>query len=250
MSTRGRAEDRHIPVLRDRILDLLAPALTEPGSVYVDATLGMGGHAEAMLERCPQARARRHRPRPGGAGAGGGAARAASPTASPSCTRSTTSSRPSLADLGIREVHAALFDLGVSSLQLDESDRGFAYSQDAPLDMRMDQSRGLTAADVLNTYEAADLERDPARVRRGALRAQDRRGDRQGARGGAVHHLRPAGGPAEEGRPRRLPEERRPPRQAHLPGAAHRGQRRAVGLGQPRCRPPSTRSPSAAASPS
>jgi 16S rRNA (cytosine1402-N4)-methyltransferase len=56
-------------------------------------------------------------------------------------------------------VHGALFDLGVSSLQLDEADRGFAYSHDAPLDMRMDQSRGLTAADVLNTYEASELER-------------------------------------------------------------------------------------------
>jgi 16S rRNA (cytosine1402-N4)-methyltransferase len=64
-----------------------------------------------------------------------------------------------VADLGVDGVQAALFDLGVSSLQLDEADRGFAYSQDAPLDMRMDQSRGLTAADVLNTYEAAELER-------------------------------------------------------------------------------------------
>lgn len=60
--------------------------------------------------------------------------------------------------LGI-PVDAALFDLGVSSLHLDETDRGFAYRVDAPLDMRMDQTRGLTAADVLNGYEPADLER-------------------------------------------------------------------------------------------
>jgi 16S rRNA (cytosine1402-N4)-methyltransferase len=64
-----------------------------------------------------------------------------------------------VSDLGMPAVDAALFDLGVSSLQLDEADRGFAYSQDAPLDMRMDQSQGLTAADVLNTYEAPELER-------------------------------------------------------------------------------------------
>ena len=56
MSSRGDAAERHVPVLRDRIVDLLEPALTEPGSVCVDGTLGMGGHAEAILDRCPAAR--------------------------------------------------------------------------------------------------------------------------------------------------------------------------------------------------
>ncbi len=64
-----------------------------------------------------------------------------------------------LAGLGIRRVHGVLFDLGVSSLQLDEAARGFAYAQDAPLDMRMDQSAGTTAADVVNTYPADRLAR-------------------------------------------------------------------------------------------
>src|SRR5699024_779262 len=64
-----------------------------------------------------------------------------------------------LAELGLSTADAVLFDLGVSSLQLDETDRGFAYRTDAPLDMRMDQSTGMTAADVLNTYDAQDLER-------------------------------------------------------------------------------------------
>ncbi|MEO7235049.1 MAG: 16S rRNA (cytosine(1402)-N(4))-methyltransferase, partial [Lapillicoccus sp.] len=56
MATRGTPADRHVQVLRDRVVELLAPALAAPGAVYVDATLGMGGHAEAVLERCPQAR--------------------------------------------------------------------------------------------------------------------------------------------------------------------------------------------------
>ncbi|MGI9196004.1 MAG: 16S rRNA (cytosine(1402)-N(4))-methyltransferase RsmH, partial [Candidatus Nanopelagicales bacterium] len=64
-----------------------------------------------------------------------------------------------LADLGIDAVQGILFDLGVSSLQLDEADRGFAYAQDAPLDMRMDASEGLTAADILNDYSVDDLTR-------------------------------------------------------------------------------------------
>jgi 16S rRNA (cytosine1402-N4)-methyltransferase len=64
-----------------------------------------------------------------------------------------------LSDLGLSSVSAVLLDLGVSSLQLDEEARGFAYRHDAPLDMRMDQTGGMTAADVLNTYDHADIER-------------------------------------------------------------------------------------------
>lgn len=158
MSSRGRAEDRHIPVLRDRILDLLEPALVEPGSVYVDGTLGMGGHAQAVLERCPNARVV-------------GIDRDQEALALAGERLAGWGDRVTLvhavydevadvvADLGLGGMQAALFDLGVSSLQLDEADRGFAYSHDAPLDMRMDQSRGLTAAEVLNTYEASELER-------------------------------------------------------------------------------------------
>jgi 16S rRNA (cytosine1402-N4)-methyltransferase len=64
-----------------------------------------------------------------------------------------------LESLGIREVQGILFDLGVSSMQLDMTDRGFAYSVDAPLDMRMDPTTGITAAEILNTYPAQDLAR-------------------------------------------------------------------------------------------
>ena len=158
MNARGNAADRHVPVLRDRILDLLAPALTEPGSVYLDGTLGMGGHAEAVLQRCPGARVI-------GIDRDREALALAGERLEPYAARLTLvhavydEVAAVLADLGVPQVQAALFDLGVSSLQLDERDRGFAYSQDAPLDMRMDQSRGLTAADVLNTYDAGELER-------------------------------------------------------------------------------------------
>ncbi|MEP6629274.1 MAG: 16S rRNA (cytosine(1402)-N(4))-methyltransferase RsmH [Lapillicoccus sp.] len=158
MATRGTPADRHVPVLRDRVVELLAPALAAPGAVYVDATLGMGGHAEAVLERCPQARV-----------VGIDRDQEALDLAGERLTR--YADRLTLVhavydefasvveELGLLRVDAALFDLGVSSLQLDEEDRGFAYRVDAPLDMRMDQSGGDTAADVLNTYETDDLTR-------------------------------------------------------------------------------------------
>ena len=156
MNARGTAADRHVPVLRDRVVDLLAPALAAPGAVYLDATLGMGGHAEAVLERFPRARLvgvdRDHE------ALALAAERLAAYAGRSSFVHAVYDEVPQvLADLGLESVHAALFDLGVSSLQLDETDRGFAYSQDAPLDMRMDQSTGRTAADVLNTYAAGEL---------------------------------------------------------------------------------------------
>ncbi|HEU4329702.1 MAG TPA: 16S rRNA (cytosine(1402)-N(4))-methyltransferase RsmH [Lapillicoccus sp.] len=149
---------RHRPVLRDRVVELLEPALAAPGSVCVDGTLGMGGHAEGILERCPQARLV-------GIDRDEQALDLAGQRLAPYADRLTLvhavydEFATVVASLGLETVDAALFDLGVSSLQLDEEDRGFAYRVDAPLDMRMDQSTGITAADVLNTYEAADLTR-------------------------------------------------------------------------------------------
>jgi 16S rRNA (cytosine1402-N4)-methyltransferase len=152
------AAERHTPVLRDRIVELLAPALDAAGAVYVDGTLGMGGHAEAILSACPQARlVGIDRDTEALALA---AERLAAYADRTDFVHAVYDEVPeALAGLGLTRMDAALFDLGVSSLQLDETDRGFSYSQDAPLDMRMDQSSGLTAADVLNTYDAADLER-------------------------------------------------------------------------------------------
>ena len=158
MSTRGSAEDRHVPVLRDRILELLSPALQRPGAVFLDGTLGMGGHTEAVLAACPAARAVGiDRDTEALALAG---ERLAGYGDRFTGVHAVYDELPSvLDDLGLHTVDAVLFDLGVSSLQLDEADRGFAYRHDAPLDMRMDQSAGITAAEVLNTYDAADLER-------------------------------------------------------------------------------------------
>ena len=158
MSTRGSAEERHVPVLRDRILELLSPALQRPGAVFLDGTLGMGGHTEAVLAACPAARAVGiDRDTEALALAGERLAAYGDRFTGVHAVYDELSSV--LDDLGLPTVDAVLFDLGVSSLQLDEAERGFAYRHDAPLDMRMDQSSGITAAEVLNTYDAADLER-------------------------------------------------------------------------------------------
>jgi 16S rRNA (cytosine1402-N4)-methyltransferase len=148
----------HVPVLLDRVVELLAPALQSPGSVVVDATIGLGGHAEALLRRCPQVRLI-------GLDRDPEALERARERLAPYSDRSAAvhavyDELPTvLAEFALARVHGVLFDLGVSSLQLDQTVRGFAYAQDAPLDMRMDPTAGPTAADVLNTYAAADLTR-------------------------------------------------------------------------------------------
>ncbi len=156
MEFRGAAHERHVPVLRDRIVDLLAPALTTPGSVLVDGTLGMGGHTEAFLERCPEATVIGiDRDEEALALAGERLARFGDRFHGVHAVYDEIADV--VADAGLTQVQAVLFDLGVSSLQLDEADRGFAYAQDAPLDMRMDQGSGITAAEVLNTYPPGEL---------------------------------------------------------------------------------------------
>ena len=151
----------HVPVLLDRVVALLAPALERPDvdrTVLVDATLGLGGHTEAVLERFPRvrvigidrdphahelagARLQKYGERFHGVHA------------------VYDELLDVIADLGLPHVDAVLFDLGVSSMQLDVRERGFAYASDAPLDMRMNDAAGITAADVLNTYDARDLAR-------------------------------------------------------------------------------------------
>ena len=156
MDRTGDAAARHVPVMRDRVVELLAPALDAEGSVVVDGTLGMGGHAEALLTASPRATlVGIDRDREALALAG---ERLAPFGQRVHLVHAVYDELPQvLADLGRPRVQGVLLDLGVSSLQLDEDDRGFAYRVDAPLDMRMDQSQGRTAADVLNEYDVDDL---------------------------------------------------------------------------------------------
>lgn len=162
-NTTPPTSSRHIPVLKDRCINLLLPAFaaaTEAGRtpVVIDATLGMGGHSEALLQRSPELHLI-------GIDRDLEALSLAGERLAPFAARTDLvhaiyDEIPEvLADLGIPAVDGVLMDLGVSSLQLDERERGFAYSFDAPLDMRMDTSRGQTAADVVNNYSEAELVR-------------------------------------------------------------------------------------------
>jgi 16S rRNA (cytosine1402-N4)-methyltransferase len=148
----------HVPVLLDRVVALLQPALDHDGAVLVDATLGLGGHSEAVLTRCRLAHVVGFDRDPE-------ALRMAGERLAPFGDRFTpvhaTFDRipDALRDLGLPHADGVLFDLGVSSMQLDVADRGFAYREDAPLDMRMDPTSGPTAADVLNSYPRDELTR-------------------------------------------------------------------------------------------
>ena len=151
-------EHAHVPVMADRVMALLAPALAGPEAILVDATVGLGGHAQSALEAFP----------------------GLALVGLDRDTRALSLSRDRLAhfgervtlihavydelpdvldELGIARVQGILFDLGVSSMQLDQVERGFSYSADAILDMRMDQGSGITAADVLNTYDEREIVR-------------------------------------------------------------------------------------------
>ena len=152
------ADARHVPVLLDRVVALLAPALEADGAVLIDATLGLGGHSEAVLRQCSVARVIGIDRDP--AALERAAQRLADFGDRFVPVHAVYDEIPQVvADSGVEVIDAVLFDLGVSSLQLDLAERGFAYSVDAPLDMRMDSSRGITAADVVNTYSAAELAR-------------------------------------------------------------------------------------------
>jgi len=150
--------DRHVPVSLDRVLELFAPALSGGPRVVVDGTLGLGGHAAALLAAHPELTlVGLDRDTQALELAGQRLAEYADRT---HLVHAVYDQLPEVLDeLGIDRVHGVLLDLGVSSLQLDETARGFSYSRDAELDMRMDQSDGPTAAEVLNTYPAGELVR-------------------------------------------------------------------------------------------
>jgi 16S rRNA (cytosine1402-N4)-methyltransferase len=149
-------------VLAGRVTALLAPALAADGAVLVDATLGRAGHARALLEACPGLLLV-------GIDADVAAIEAAAELLAPFANRVTLvharyDEIPAILSAGSvtagpDQVMGLLFDLGVSSPQLDDPGRGFSYAQDAPLDMRMDLTKDLTAADIVNGYPAAELAR-------------------------------------------------------------------------------------------
>ena len=146
---------QHVPVMAGRVTALLAPALAAEGAVLVDATLGRAGHARALLEACPGLFLI-------GIDADVAAIEAARELLAPYAERVTLvharyDEIPAI--LGPAQVMGLLFDLGVSSPQLDDPARGFAYAHDAPLDMRMDLTAERTAADVVNGYPPAELAR-------------------------------------------------------------------------------------------
>jgi 16S rRNA (cytosine1402-N4)-methyltransferase len=148
----------HTPVMLDRCLELLAPALERPGAIFVDGTLGLGGHAEAFLRRFPQLTLV-------GIDRDPEALRLAGERLAPFAGRThlvhaVSDALPTvLADLGISGVAGILYDLGVSSMQLDRVDRGFSYARDAALDMRMDPTAPLTAARIIAEYDENALRR-------------------------------------------------------------------------------------------
>ena len=222
----------HVPVMAGRVTELLA-ARARPGPapggrppVLVDATLGRAGHARALLEACPGLLLI-------GIDADEAAIAAGRDLAAEYPGRVTVAHAfydqiaAIVAGGGDRRIQGVLFDLGVSSPQLDDTGRGFSYSHDAPLDMRMDQSAEQTAERIVNSYPAADLARVLSEYgeERFARRIADVHRAGAGPRAG---HQHAAAGRHRQGRdPGGRQAHRRQPRQAYLPGTAHRGERRA-----------------------
>ena len=146
---------KHVSVLLDECIDNLN---TDPAGTYVDGTLGMGGHSEKIAEKLTTGRLiciDRD-------ASAIDFARERLKLFSDRITfvhANFADTVKVLDDLGIEGVNGMLFDLGVSSPQLDETERGFSYMKDAPLDMRMDRSEGLTAYDIVNTWSEERLNR-------------------------------------------------------------------------------------------
>ncbi|MCX7542474.1 16S rRNA (cytosine(1402)-N(4))-methyltransferase RsmH [Corynebacterium sp. P5848] len=166
MTMTGNGTHGHVPVLRERVTELLHPAVADAGAdaVIIDGTLGAGGHSEYFLTVFPEVRVIGLDRDPIALEQATGRLKRFGDRFCGLHTRfdrffSAIEADDSEPCSLVREhgVAGALFDLGVSSMQLDQAERGFAYSQDAPLDMRMDPTSGITAADILNTYGHGEL---------------------------------------------------------------------------------------------
>ena len=156
--TQKNLESLHEPVMLARTLELLAPALASDSAVLVDCTLGLGGHSEAFLnsfENLTVIGIDRDLVALDLAGK-----RLEVFGSRVKYFHGTYEQIPeALSKFGFSEASAILMDLGVSSMQIDSTDRGFAYSFDAPLDMRMDSSTGETAAELIATASELELAR-------------------------------------------------------------------------------------------
>ena len=149
-------EFRHVPVLLDECLEGL---YIKSGGIYVDGTLGGGGHASAVCERLSGSGTLIGIDRDRDAIDAAGKRLENYPCRKIFVNRNYSDIKEILKDNGIDSIDGALLDLGVSSFQLDNAERGFSYMNDAPLDMRMNRDDSLTAKDVVNGYSRADLTR-------------------------------------------------------------------------------------------
>lgn len=149
-------EFRHVPVLLDECLEGLS---IKPDGIYVDGTLGGGGHASAVCERLSGSGTLIGIDRDRDAIDAAGKRLENYPCSKIFVNRNYSDIKEILKDNGIDSIDGALLDLGVSSFQLDNAERGFSYMNDAPLDMRMNRDDSLTAKDVVNGYSRADLTR-------------------------------------------------------------------------------------------
>lgn len=146
----------HVPIMAKQVVDLLAP---ERGGVFVDGTLGGGGHSEAILERLPEGARLYGIDRDGDAIANSTARLMRFGAAFAAVRGNFFDMKALLSQYDIYGVDGILLDLGVSSHQLDCPERGFSYRYTAPLDMRMDKDAKLSAYDVVNRYPEAELRR-------------------------------------------------------------------------------------------
>ena len=149
-------EFKHVPVLLNQCIEGLN---IDPGGIYVDGTIGGGGHSWHICERLSEQGTLI------GIDRDQDALRAAEERLKGfTCRKYFVQSdyadiKSVLAGVGLEKINGALLDIGVSSFQLDNPERGFSYMQDAPLDMRMNQTEGLTAWEVVNTYDQSELKR-------------------------------------------------------------------------------------------